>query len=141
MSAGKRDPRPDDPLEDLRRLPRAELERRAHEHVDGLREELGCLKNYVGQSFRPTVIARKHPLVAAGMGAALGYWFLRKLLRKRRSPVKEVRAPDKPVSPKHEFRRSFLSSLARVAGSALPAVLVWGIRRHAGGGRSRKRSS
>ena len=140
MSAGKRDQRPDDPLEELRRLPRAELERRARAHVDAARKELTGLKDHLGRSFHPTAIAKKHPLLAVSMGTALGYWFLRKL-RGRRPEVQEMPAPDEPMSPKHTFRYSFLSSLARVAG-ALPSALVWVIRRYAGrrGGRSDKRS-
>jgi len=141
MSDGKYDPRPGDSLEELRRLPRGEVERRAREHVQGLREEMTGLKDHVEKNFHPTVIARKHPLLITGMGAALGYLFLRKLRRKPQPRVEKTPVPDKPMSAKREFRRSFLSGLARVAGSAIPAVLVWGIKRRAGGGRSGKRGS
>ena len=132
MPSRKHNAPSDDPMAELRGLSHDELSLRARAHLQALQEEMADLKSHVEKKFHPAVIAKKHPLLAAGMGAVLGYWVIRKLRGRRRSVLKMRPETEPPESPRRAFRNSLLSGLAKAAGTALPAALLWGIRRRMG---------
>ena len=114
---------------DLRRLPPAELEQRAREHVEGFLKELRGAQADLRAKCRPAALAKHHPVAVAIIGGLGGIWLTGKLLRKRRTAPVAVAEAGKPESARRAFARSFLSSMARVVGAGLPTMLFWGFRR------------
>lgn len=96
-----------------------ELDRRAHEHIDGFFEEMKGAAGLLKARYHPVSIARRHPVgtaVVVGVGALL----LARMIVSRPSA--------KPAPPPSEagrsFRGSLFSSLAGAVGRLLPEILL-----------------
>lgn len=125
---------------ELRGLPADELERRVHEHVAAMFDELRAAGESARKSLRPTKFLGKHPLAVAILGGVAGLFLTRLLFRRRAKGVVTTQGM-KTESVGRTFGRSFLSSVGGIAGKALPGVIFYGLARRGWGrgfGRGRK---
>lgn len=116
--------------ENVRGLPADELERRAHEHVGAMFDELRAAGDSARKSLKPANLLGKHSTVVAVLGGLAGLLLVRRLLGsgKSRSQISSV-PPAKAESATHAFGRSFLSSVGGMAGKALPGIIFYGLAR------------
>ena len=108
-------------------LPPEELQRRAHDHVDGFFEELRGVGEHVRTEWNPLRLAAKHPLATVAVVGVAGFVVAR-LLRGRRRQARTDTAGREAIRAAEPIGRAvgrtLLTGLAGTAARTLPRLLM-----------------
>lgn len=119
-------------------LPPEEVQRRAHDHVDGFFEELRGVGEHVRTEWNPLRLAVKHPLATMAVVGVAGLAVAR-LLRGKRPQARGSKAGQEATRAAEPIGRTvgrtLLAGLAGTAATTLPRLLMARLRRR--GGRDR----
>jgi len=96
----------------------------AKDHLEKALDEFRAAGKALREELKPKRLFKHHPKAMLIVGGAFGLLLARRLLRSRRKSDESKHSPE---TIRHAVGRSLFSSIAKAAGSAITARLLWGL--------------